>query len=421
MGPHLLRIFLAWIIFYYIFNLIYHSDLSPKYRIGIYSFLTVISVVINILLAGYGFIFIALAIYFCLWPKRSNNYYLINIILLNFLVKFFAIIIPSPVLMHFYPHPNTTTYEMNLIIVLVEFIFSVAFVYFYNFFKLNNFFQSRRTAMTSILLAYIYIIFYMFLLFMQHFQAYEPLIIGIFFLILLQCLFIIIIFSVTRRRQKKVFQDQFSEEQVKNLKLYTDQLEHDQLKLRHFKHDYKNLLFSLKTVADDKDYQAMISALDKLENYFDDYLNNLSMDLYKDLNNVKNPYLKSLFISKLNKINHYHIRSFFNCSEKLDSVPINIFDLVKLLNQAIDNAILFTKRQEAGKIQLAITKEDRQLAFLINNTVANLPTTEREQDYLDLLNIKNLKKKYPNLFIQYSKNDKWFRFHITLITQGDKK
>lgn len=161
--------------------------------------------------------------------------------------------------------------------------------------------------------------------------------------------------------------------------------------------------------------------MEKLENYSDDYLNNLSMDLYKDLNNVKNPYLKSLFISKLNKINHYHIRSFFNCSEKLDFVPINIFDLVKLLNQAIDNAILFTKRQEAGKIQLAITKEDRQLAFLINNTVANLPTTEREQDYLDLLNIKNLKKKYPNLFIQYSKNDKWFRFHITLITQGDKK
>lgn len=38
-----------------------------------------------------------------------------------------------------------------------------------------------------------------------------------------------------------------------------------------------------------------------------------------------------------------------------------------------------------------------------------------EKDYLELLPIKELKKQYSNLFIQHSKNAKWFRFHITLI------
>jgi len=105
----------------------------------------------------------------------------------------------------------------------------------------------------------------------------------------------------------------------------------------------------------------------------------------------------------------------------VNNLPINIFDFIRLLDQAIDNAIHFTERQEHGKIQLAITQENNQLAFLVNNTLANLPTTEREQDYLDLLHIKELKKKYSNIFIQYSKNVKWFRFHITLITKEDEK
>ncbi|GEO64736.1 hypothetical protein LNA01_19190 [Companilactobacillus nantensis] len=202
--------------------------------------------------------------------------------------------------------------------------------------------------------------------------------------------------------------------------MYTDQLEKDQLKLRHFKHDYKNLLFSLKTVAAEQNYDAMNQALDNLENYSDDYLKNLSIDLYQDLNNVKNPYLKSLFISKLNTINQKKIACSFNCTDELNNLPMNAFDLIRLLDQAINNAIHFTERQEHGQIQLAITQEDQQLAFLINNSLANLPTTERSEDYLELLHIKDLKKKYSNIFIQHSKNAKWFRFHITLITKEEQ-
>ena len=419
-GPHLLRMFLAWAIFYYVFNLIYHSQLSAKRRIFTYSCLVIVSVFLNLFLHGLANLIIAIIIYFSLWQKKQLNYYLINIILTNFLVKFFAILLPSPFLMAVYPNPDVTSYGFTLTVNLVEFVISITFVYFYNYFKLNQFFQSRQTPMTSIILGYIYVILYTALILIQHFKVYASLITGILFFILTQCLFIIFIFVYVRRRQNKVYRDRFAQEQVQNLKMYTDQLEKDQLKLRHFKHDYKNLLFSLKTVADEQDYTAMNQALDNLENYSDDYLNNLSMDLYQDLNNVKNPYLKSLFISKLNTINQKNINSSFNCAEELNDVPINIFDLIHLLDQAIDNAIHFTERQEHGQIQLAITKEDQQLAFLVNNSLANLPTTEREQDYLDLLHTKDLKKKYSNIFIQHSKTDKWFRFHVTLITKGEK-
>lgn len=419
-GPHILRVLLTWLIFYYVLNLIYQPRKLSLQRksltlIGLYS----ISVILDFVLHGYSYFLILMIIYFSFKTNQRVNYYLINTSLLSFLVKFLSVIIPSRLFIYLFPIQDVKSYSFILVILFFQFLFSLAFIYIYKFFDLDKKFKFQRTPMTSILLGYLYIVLYATMLFVRQFKYYLNLVTGILIFVLIQCIFIVFIFIRERRRQKRIYQDKLAQEQVKNLKLYTDQLEHDQLKLRHFKHDYKNLLFSLKTVADEKNYDAMNQALDKLESYSDDYLNNLSMELYKDLNNVQNPYLKSLFISKLNTINQNNIICHFTCHTILDQLPISTVDLVKLLNSSIDNAINFTKDQPHGAIQLAITKEDQQLAFLINNSLAVLPTTDPEQDHLDFLHIKYLKKKYANIFIQYSKSDKWFRFHITLITKGD--
>jgi len=415
-SPHLMRITLAWLIFYYIFNLMFHSEMSPKRKIFTYFSLFIISILFNLFIPDLFIILIAITIYFSIWHQQSVNYYLINIILLNISIKFYTLIISSPFLIFLFPNTSDNySYIDNLGICLTEFILSLAFVYFYNYFKLNDFFATRKTAMTSIIIGYIYAIFYIALVLVQYLETYAPLITGIIIFTLFQSLFVIFIFAKSRRRKRKVYQDKFSEEQVKSLKIYTDQLEHDQLKLRHFKHDYKNLLFSLKTVASEKNYSAMNQALSDLENYSDDYLQNLSMDLYQDLNNVTNPYLKSLFIDKINTINQKGIKCYFNCYDSLSEVPINVFDLIKLLDQAIDNAIKLTEVQDQGQIQLVITKEGQLLAFLINSSVSNFSMLSHEPDYSKAWNIKELKRKYSNIFIQHSKNDKWLRLHITLV------
>lgn len=412
-GPHILRLILSWSIFYYVLNLTYHTRFPDKIRLQKYTLLVFISVILHLFLAGFALPIIFVIIYWQLHSKE-NNYYLINLIILNLLVKLLAVLIPTPLIMLLFP-TGFDNYACSLTVGLLEFILSVAFVYFYNYFNLTAFFINRHNAIIGILIGYLYVALYMALILLQHFQTYTTLITGILIFVLIQLNFIVFIFIKAHRKRQEIYQDQFSKEQVHNLKLYTDQLESDQLKLRHFKHDYKNLLFSLKTVVQEKSPQAINQALDNLENYSDDYLNNLSMDLYQDLNNVKNPYLKSLFISKLRTINQADVTVHFTCAQKLSEVPINILDLIKLLNQAIDNAITDTQTQTHGEIQLSIIQEDQQLAFLINNTLSNLPTTKMEKDYLELLPIKELKKQYSNLFIQHSKNAKWFRFHITLI------
>ncbi|WP_225361912.1 hypothetical protein [Limosilactobacillus reuteri] len=69
--------------------------------------------------------------------------------------------------------------------------------------------------------------------------------------------------------------------------------------MRRFKHDYQNLLNSLKISASHGDNQAL---LDKLENYARDNLGKDSLWQFQDTKNIKDDVLRSIFISKLNSI-----------------------------------------------------------------------------------------------------------------------
>jgi len=207
--------------------------------------------------------------------------------------------------------------------------------------------------------------------------------------------------------------------------MYTDQLEHDQIKLRGFERNYKNTISDLKIIAQKGDYQKMDDSLGILEDYSDSYFDNISMQLFKDLNNVQNPYLKSLLISKLTLIHQNNIVCHFECRYVVDDALINIFDLVRLLGISFDNAIEATKDQPASEIQAAIIQEKQQLSFVINNTVKSETsvsemmqdgfTTKQHHSGFGLVNVQDIKKKYPNLFVQYRKNGQWFTLNIIII------
>jgi len=398
---------------------IYKNELSTKKNLKIYSSFMVLAIILNILSPRTILIPIIL-LYFYLSYKKPINYYLINSMIISLLTRLLSFIIIVLFLANFVTPSTFASAHGKIELALTQLVFTIIWIYFYKFFNLDRFFNKQESPMTSIFLGYIYIAFYTLILMLESFRSYVFLVVAVLLFTLLQIIFVDIIFFHERTHRKKIYQDKLAEEQIINLKVYTDQLESDQLKLRHFKHDYKNLLFSLKTVADEHDYDAMNTALNNLENYSDGYLNNLSMELYQDLNNVKNSDLKSLLISKLNIINQDKITCHFHCHNELNEIPIDDLDLITLLSTAIDNAIEFTKRQEHGEIQLDIIQEGQQLAFLINNSITNQQLhSEQEKKHLELLKISKLKKKYSNLFIQYNQNEKWFRFHVTLITKGD--
>lgn len=419
-SPRLFTIFSNWFLFFFLFSNLYQNRLSNKKKLILYpSF--IISFTIIESLIPFAKLPLDIFIYFYLRKSKDIDYYLLNVFIITAAVKIISIFIAGTLfaILVTIDNLNANSYPQLTAIYLSIIIFSIIFILIYNLFNINKRLD-KKTPLTTIVLGYVYLIFYTILTLVQSFKNYPYFILGTLLFIVVQSIFVIMVFLYRRVRNRKAYQDKFAEEQVKNLKIYTDQLESDQLKLRHFKHDYKNLLFSLKTVVDEQDYSAMNQALNKLENYSDSYLNNLSMDLFQDIKNVHNPYLKSILISKINTINQKNIACHFTCNQELDDLPINIFDLANLLDTAISNAIYFTQQQNNGEIYLSINQEGQQLAFLIYNSLTNQPDTAREENkHLDKLHIRALQKKYSNLFIQSNQSQKWFRFNIILISEGD--
>ena len=124
-------------------------------------------------------------------------------------------------------------------------------------------------------------------------------------------------------------------------------------------------------------------------------------------------------------IHQNNITCHFECRDTVNDVLINIFDLVRLLGISIDNATEATKNQKNGEIQIAIIEEAAQLSFVINNTTAEQTdisdmmqegfTTKQHHSGLGMVNVQDIKKKYPNLFVQYRKNNQWFNLSIVII------
>lgn len=122
----------------------------------------------------------------------------------------------------------------------------------------------------------------------------------VLYLILLVVITLQLIFSLyIYNSSKKIRQDKLNIQQIKDLKIYTQQLESSQRKLRKFKHDYQNMLLSLSISAKKNHDKELV---DKLAEYSNKTLEDKVLWQFNDIDNIKDDLLKSLLISKLNRI-----------------------------------------------------------------------------------------------------------------------
>jgi two-component system sensor histidine kinase AgrC len=217
-------------------------------------------------------------------------------------------------------------------------------------------------------------------------------------------------------------------EQLENLSQYINQLDKDQKEMHKFKHDFKNILSSLNTIALSNDNPNLKKSLTELEGYSSQYFSNISMDDFKDLEYISNIYIKSLLISKLKTIKANGITCYFECKNDISHIALNIFDLIRILAVSIDNAIEETAHQANGKIQIILINKDNQIDIIIKNTITkSIPidqikqygfSTKKGHEGLGMVNIQDIKKKYQNLLIHYDVLNKWFYTQISIINKG---
>ena len=108
--------------------------------------------------------------------------------------------------------------------------------------------------------------------------------------------------------------------------------------MRKFKHDYVNILTSLKTFIDDKNYQG-------LQAYFYDHIleinhhAQLNEQALMMLNNLKIDSLKGLFTTKIMQAQAQQIPFYVEVVEEITDIPIDPITLNRLVGILLDNAI----------------------------------------------------------------------------------
>ena len=224
---------------------------------------------------------------------------------------------------------------------------------------------------------------------------------------------------------KKIRQDKLSLQQIKDLKIYTQQLESSQRSLRKFKHDYQNMLLSLKLSAKKSHDKELI---DKLAEYSSKILEDKVLWQFNDVDNVKDELLKSLFISKLNRIFQDNIQYSFECRDVIDSLSnkYNAFDIIRILGITYDNAIEESlELGDEARIDTMVYRENGELEIEIKNRCRNTDltiqdmrksgfTTKKNHDGLGLANIEELSQPYNDIFINYQIKDGWFTFLMVM-------
>lgn len=247
---------------------------------------------------------------------------------------------------------------------------------------------------------------------------------ALFGIIILQSIFISVAFYFNYSINKKLLdanQQQQLQQHLSDVEEYAEYLESNEDDLRRFKHDVKNLLSSIKLASN---FEA-----DVLVDYVENYVDENTLKAYKDLNHLKMKPLKSLVLTKIATMISKNINYNFECTQIIKNIPNNlqIFDLVRILGIAFDNAIeasekniigrhidiMFYKNEEQG-IEVEIRNSFDNKNLDINKIFSRGFTTKKDHNGDGLFNVRELISKYSNLSLDvYTENDN-FIFYLVI-------
>ena len=234
---------------------------------------------------------------------------------------------------------------------------------------------------------------------------------------------------LNKQKQKEILDNQHQLEE------YASYLEKSEDDLRAFRHDYKNILNSLKVSAQEGNVKEVIQKLDK---YTETNLNSKALLKYKDVNHIYVKSIKSIIISKLTELYNLNIPYNFECRSNIHNLPdhVNELDLVRIIGITFDNAIEESKALVAEKhdirsaeVQIMVYSDGPdEFEFEIRNKIQNKKistsqiqqrgfTTKKDHKGLGLANIKEIEGKYPDMSISYTIQDGWFDFYMTIDTE----
>ncbi len=197
-----------------------------------------------------------------------------------------------------------------------------------------------------------------------------------------------------------------NEKQLQQLDLYTREIESMYQALRGFRHDYTNMLISLKESIDSGE-------ISQVKDVYDEILVSANLRMVNqaentninELSNIKNSALKSVLFWKITEAREHGVAINVEIKEPIVDLKMDILDAIRMISILIDNAIEEAKQTAKPTIELAFVKEADSIIVMVRNskTSKDIPigrlfeagfSTKGSNRGMGLFNIKEILSAY---------------------------
>lgn len=230
------------------------------------------------------------------------------------------------------------------------------------------------------------------------------------------------------RTEKREHEMRLQLAQYETLSAYTHEIEQLYENMRSFKHDYIDLLSSMKLYIDEGNQE-------KLSRYFYDSILPMGSEVMGHdrqlgkLAYVKNDKIKSLLFSKILLASEHHIHVEVEVREKISDFPMKEMELLRVLGIFLNNAIEAAEESAEKELKLAVFPKDQGLVILIQNSTKPLLkpldklcergfSSKEQHSGLGLDTAVKILNTYKNVFWNFSYEKPYFFTELILYHEG---
>ena len=210
--------------------------------------------------------------------------------------------------------------------------------------------------------------------------------------------------AVSKEKLEKEIIEQ-KDTQLNELSSYSHHVESLYEEIRNFRHDYINILTSLKLGIDNQDIEAIKTVYngvlrDSANQFYDS-----KFDIAK-LSNIKNDAIKSILSAKLLEAQNRGISISVEIEEPVSNFRIELLDFITVLSILCDNAIEATIKATSPRMTVVFINNDDSLVLIVENSIKSEKvdvshifdrghSSKGENRGIGLYNVNSVLEKYP--------------------------
>ena len=219
--------------------------------------------------------------------------------------------------------------------------------------------------------------------------------------------------------------DQEQALRYRDMERYSRHIEELYKEVRSFRHDYTNLLTSLRLGVEEEDMEQIKEVYDSVLKDSSEKLQDNKYDLGR-LVNVRDRALKSLLAGKFLKARDKKIVFNVEVPEEIQVEGMSLLDFLTIVSILCDNAIEASVEDSQPHVSIAFLKNGAQETFIIENSIKEESidiseifsfgaSSKGEERGVGLYTVMKIVESYPNASLNTTCQNQVFRQMLTVI------